>query len=249
MENIGLQLFSIRDLTEVDFFGTLEMVGKIGYDGVEFAGYFGTSARDLKNALNNFGLKPAGSHIGIEGLISNPDEIIEYSLELGDPYIIVPALPENMRDCEDSWKKIAENFNKIGEKCRKNGIALGYHNHNFEFEKFNGEYGLDILVANTQPENCFIELDTFWVEYSGLRSVDFIEKYKERCVLLHIKEMKSLDDRVSTVIGRGIMDFKSIITIGKKYGVQWYTVEQEEFQDPELQSIEEDLKYLKLICD
>jgi len=247
MENIGLQLFSIRDLTEKNFFGTLEIVGKIGYTGVEFAGYFGASAKDLKNALKNYGLKPAGSHIGIDGLISNPDEIIEYSLELGDPYIIVPALSENMRDSEDAWKKTAQHFNEIGEKCSKNGIALGYHNHDFEFKKFNGQFGLDILVANTEPKNCFIELDTFWVEYAGLSSIDFIEKYKERCALLHIKEMISLDKKVSTIIGKGIMNFKTITTVGKKNGVQWYTVEQEEFQEPEIQSIEESFKYLKSI--
>ncbi len=81
----------------------------------------------------------------------------------------------------------------------------------------------------------------------GLRSVDFIEKYKERCSVLHIKDMKSEQEKVNTEIGKGIMDFKGITALGKKYGVQWYTVEQEEYEIPQLESIEESLRYLRKI--
>jgi sugar phosphate isomerase/epimerase len=247
MKNIGLQLYSIKELTGEDFIGTLEKVAKIGYTGVEFAGYFNTSAKDLKNALDTFGLKAAGSHIGINAIVDNLDEVIEYSLQINDPYIICPGLPVNMRDSADAYKRLAELFNKAGEKCKKHGIQFGYHNHDFEFEKFNGEYGLDLLTADTDPDLVHIELDTFWVEYCGLKSVDFINKYKERCSLLHIKDMKSWEEKINTEIGKGVMDFKSITELGKNYNVKWYTVEQEEFDIPQLQSIEESFKYLNSI--
>jgi sugar phosphate isomerase/epimerase len=247
MEKIGLQLYSIKELTQQDFLGTLEKVAKIGYDGVEFAGYFNTPAKELYKALNDLGLQAAGSHIGIEQLQDNLDQVIDYSLEIKDPYIICPGLPVHMRDSVDAYKRLGDLFNRIGEKCKENGILFGYHNHDFEFEQFDGEYGLDLLVANTEPDQVFIELDTFWVEYCGLRSVDFIRKYGERCKVLHIKDMKSLEEKVNTEIGKGIMDFKEIVAAGKAVKAQWYTMEQEEFEIPQLQSIQESLQYLKTI--
>lgn len=247
MENIGLQLYSIKELTSADFSGTLEKVAKIGYDGVEFAGTFNTPASKLRNILENLGLKAAGSHIGIDRLKNELDRVIEYSLEISDPYIICPGLPEDMYSSTDAWLKTAELFNAIGSKCKENGIEFGYHNHDFEFEKFGGKYGLDIMMDNTQPELVFLELDTFWVEYVGLRSVDFMEKYKKRCSILHIKDMKSMEEKVNTEIGKGIMNFKEITALGKKHGVLWYTVEQEEYDIPQLQSIGESLQYLRKI--
>ncbi|MDB5053013.1 MAG: hypothetical protein JWM44_1063 [Bacilli bacterium] len=245
MEKIALQLYSIKELTALDFIGTLEKVAKIGYDGVEFAGYFNTSAKQLKKSLDEFGMQAAGSHVGIEALKNDLNQSIEYSLEINSPYVICPGLPEAMRDSADSWKRTAELFNEIGQRCNEQGIRFGYHNHDFEFQKFAGEYGLDLLVAYTQPDLLFIELDTYWVEFSGLKSVDFIEKYKQRCAILHIKDMKSLKDTRNTEIGQGIMDFKSITSLAKKQNIHWYIVEQEEFEIPQLESIAISLEHLR----
>lgn len=247
MENIGLQLYSIKELTQQDFLGTLKNVAEIGYHGVEFAGYFNTPSKELKKALEDLGLKSAGSHVGIAKLQENLEQVIEYSLEIGDPYIICPALPQEMSANMDAYKRTADLLNGIGQKCKENRLKFGYHNHAFEFEKHEGHYGLDILFENTQPDLLFMELDTFWVEYCGLRSVDVINKYKERCSILHIKDMVSLEKKKNTVIGNGIMDFKGITALGKQYNVEWYTVEQEEFQKPQLESIKEGLDYLKKI--
>jgi sugar phosphate isomerase/epimerase len=247
MNPIALQLYSIKELTQVDFLGSLEKVAKIGYDGVEFAGYFDTSAKDLKKALNALGLKAAGSHVGIDTLKSNLEHSIAYALEIESPYIICPGIPNEMRSNKDDYLKTADLFNEIGQRCKENGLQFGYHNHDFEFQQFAGEYGLDLLVNHTESDLLFVELDTYWVEFSGLRSIDFIEKYGERCRILHIKDMKSLTDKRNTEIGAGIMDFKAIIPVGQKLGVQWYTVEQEEFEIPQLRSIEESLTYLKSI--
>ncbi len=244
MGNIALQLYSIKELTNVDFLGTLEKVAEIGYDGVEFAGYFGTSAKDLRKALNDLGLQAAGSHIGISELKANLDHTIDYSLEIHSPYIICPGLPEEMRDSSDSYKRTAEQFNRIGERCKENGIQFGYHNHDIEFQKFDGEYGLDLLMNHTHSDHLFVELDTFWVEHAGLHSIDFIHQYKERCRVLHMKDMKNKEDKSNIEVGSGIMDFTSITAAAKQYKVEWYTVEQEEFDLPQLKSIELSLQYL-----
>jgi sugar phosphate isomerase/epimerase len=215
---------------------------------VEFAGFFDTPAKDLKKALEDLNLKPCGSHTGIDLLQNNLDEVIQYNLEIGNPYIICPGLPPHMRDSADAYRKLADLFNKIGEECKRHGLQFAYHNHDFEFKKFDGEYGLDILLSNTQPDLVHMELDTFWVEYCGLKSVDFMRKYPQQCsTLIHIKDLKSMEDKVSTEIGNGIMDFVEIVKLGKELGIKWYIVEQEEFEKPQLESIEESLKYLRSI--
>ncbi|OAB42831.1 sugar phosphate isomerase/epimerase family protein [Paenibacillus glacialis] len=245
MANIALQLYSIKELTNVDFLGTLKKVAEIGYDGVEFAGYFGTSAKDLRKELDDLGLQAAGSHIGISELEVNLDRTIEYSLEIQNPYIVCPGLPEEMRDSADSYKRTAEQFNIIGERCKEHGIRFGYHNHDIEFQTFEGVYGLDLLMSHTHSDHLFMELDTFWVEHAGLHSIDFIHQYKERCAILHMKDMKSKEDKRNIEIGSGIIDFNSITAAAKQFNLDWYTVEQEEFDLPQLQSIEMSLQYLR----
>lgn len=247
MEKIGLQLYSIKELIQNDFLGTLRQVAKIGYDGVEFAGYFNTPANEIKKVLDDTGLKAAGSHMGIEAILENLDATIEFSKVLDNPYIVVPYLAPDYRNSADAYKRTADIFNKVGATLKANDIQLYYHNHDFEFLKYDGQYALDILAANAEPDNLHIELDTFWVEYMGLNSVDFIKKYGKRCSILHIRDMKSLDDKVNTIIGKGIMDFKAITTLGKELGVKWYTIEQEEFDTDQLQAVEEGYNYLRSI--
>lgn len=245
MEKIGLQLYSIKELTEKDFLGTLKQVAGIGYTGVEFAGYFGTPAKELKKALADFGLDPAGSHLGIHQLMDQLESCIEYSKELGDPFIVCPGLPKDMFSSADACLRTAQIFNRIGEKCREAGLQFYYHNHDFEFLKHNGQYILDIFVDNTEPDNLHVELDTYWVEYAGLRSVDFMKKYGQRCSILHIKDMKSWTDKRNTEIGKGVMDFVEITALGKELGAKWYTIEQEEFEGDQLAAVAEGYRYLK----
>jgi len=247
MSKVGLQLYSIRELTQKDFLGTLEEVGKIGYDGVEFAGFFNAPSKDVKNVLNGSGLEACGSHTGINSLTDTLEEVIEYNLEINNTYIICPGLPEEMRNSADAWKRTADLFNSLGMKCKENGIQFGYHNHSVEFQKFEGEYGFDILAKNTQADLVCLQIDTYWVEHTGLKSVDFMKKYPTRLPLLHVKEMKSFEDKRCTEIGKGVIDFKEIIKLGKEYGTIWYIVEQENFDIPYYQSIKESLKYLKSI--
>ena len=247
MEKTALQLYSVKELTSKDFLGTIKKVAEIGYDGVEFAGFFNTSAKDLKNALDEYGLKAAGSHEGINKLRDTLDDVISYNIAIENPYVICPGLPRDMVSSLDKIKETCELFNKIGEKCYENGLSFGYHNHDFEFTKVENKYIFDLFMEYTDPKLMFIELDTFWVEYSDLKSVDIIKKYGERCRLLHIKEMKSLTEKVNAEIGTGVMDFKAITDMGKKYKTQWYIVEQEYFEIPYIQSITQSFVNLKKI--
>ena len=240
---IALQLYSIKDETQKNFTLALRRVAKIGYSGVEFAGYGGLPSSELKALLHELGLKVCGSHVSLEELTNNIDSVIEYNLEIGNPYIICPFASYN--DKVD-YEKMAETLNTIATKCSAKGIMFGYHNHGHEFQKFDGEYGLDIIYKETNAKLVKAEIDTYWVKYAGVDPVEYIKKHAGRCDLIHIKDMEIIDgEKRSTEIGNGIMDIKSIIVEAEKQGAKWLVVEQEFFNKPTLESVEIGYKNLK----
>ena len=147
---VALQLYTVRDETEKDFIGTLEKVAEMGYKGVEFAGFGDIPASRMKATLDRLGLKAVGSHTGPDLLKEKLDEVIKYNLEIGNKYIICPWAPF---ETKDDYVNAACLFNKIGARCKDSGLQFAYHNHDFEFKVFDGEYGLEILYNGTKPEN------------------------------------------------------------------------------------------------
>lgn len=241
---VGVQLYTLRNETQIDFAGTLEKVAKIGYEGVEFAGYGEISSSQMRRYLESFGLKAAGSHIGIDILSQKLDELIEYNLEIGNKYIVCPWNNYNGRE---EYLKAAELYNQIGQKCKDNGLKFCYHNHAKEFECFDGEYGMDIIYNNTDPQLLMAEIDTYWVYYAGVDPVEYINKYKGRCPLVHLKDMEAGEDRSYAEVGNGIMDIKSIISAAITAGSEWLVVEQDECKRPAFESVEISFNNLKKI--
>lgn len=240
MKNIGLQLYSIKEISENNFIGAIKLTADCGYDGIEFAGYFDTPAKELKKVLEGNGIVACGTHTGFEALENDFNKTVEYNLEIDNRYIIIPWIPEEMCNSKETWLKTAEKMNFINDKLKGQGIKFGYHNHAFEFEKFDGSYGYDILAKNTSPD-ILLEIDTFWVEYAGVNVVDYVRKYKNRLDLIHIKDMS--DSRISTEIGSGNMDFPSIVEAADE--TDWFIVEQEAFSIPMEKSIKISFDYLK----
>lgn len=249
MKNIGLQMYSLRQYTQNDLIGTLKKVAGIGVKGVEFAGYFGHSAKELKKVLSDLGMQPAGSHIGwgmLDEKTGDLNGVIDYSAELGEPYVICPGLPHHMTDSRASWLETAEKFNRIGEKVARGGMKFAFHNHSQEFEEFDGEFGLSILYNNTDPKYVRMQLDTCWCDVTGkVKSVDFMQKHASHLELLHIKEITAIGDPAAKMIGTGAMDFKAICALGKKLGVKWYTIEHEGAEADSLGIIAGGVKYLE----
>src|SRR5690606_34864661 len=188
MTNIitGLQLYTVRNETAEDFLGTLQQVAQMGYRAVEFAGYGGIAAREMRKALDSFGLQAPSSHVGFEALENELPQQIEYSLEIGAKYIVVPWVNADEKLRGDGLKRFAEALHRIGEQCRKHGLALGYHNHDFEFAQEDGKYVLDRLFQSVPANALQAELDLFWVTKAGLDAKAYLSRYKGRCPLIQI---------------------------------------------------------------
>lgn len=244
---VAVQLYSIREETHKDFISALKKVAEIGYKGVEFAGFEGLKAREIKNCLDSLGLKSAGAHIGIDELKNNIDTIIEYNLELENRYIVCPWFSyENKED----YLRFAEILQGIGEKCSEAGLQLCYHNHAHELKLYDGKYGLDILYEKTAKQNLKAELDTYWISYAGMEPVDYMKKYEGRTPLIHLKDMAASEEREFTEIGNGIIDIKAIAAQAEKNGAEWLIVEQDVCKREPLESIKisfENLKKMNLI--
>ena len=150
LDRIGLQLYTVRDVLEHDFEGTLARVAEIGYKEVEFAGYFNHSPADVRAILDRHGLASPAVHVG-----SIEPDAWKASLDaahvIGHEYIVVPWVPQEKRMTLDGWEKVAEDFNRAARTAHDAGIQFAYHNHDFEFPRMEGQVPYDVLLQNTDP--------------------------------------------------------------------------------------------------
>jgi len=237
---IALQLWSVAGDCAADFFGTLEKVAKMGYDGVEFAGYHGKSASEIKAKLDELGLKVAGSHVPYQDLINKTDEVIEFALAIGNKNVVFPYI---VLETESEWLNLAKELEKIAPKFAEAGLTFLYHNHDHEFKKIGDEFALDILIRAVGKA----EIDTYWAEFSGVNAVEYLQKYDGLAPLVHIKDMADCRTK-STEVGNGVLDIAKIADQAIKAGAQWLIVEQEAFTElPPIEAVALCLQNLKEI--
>lgn len=209
LNNIGIQLYTLRDQLKTDVSDVLSKVKGIGYQHVETFGlslgengakdFWGTPVGDLDKMLKDIGLTTHSGHYGIAEYLTvgnGDDRILKASLEtaklLGQKYVIVPVPPMDNIDGLKSadYKFMAEQLNKAAELAATYGVRIGYHNHFWEFRPLDGGVsGYDILLNETDKDKVFFEMDLFWSEVSGIDSRTYFEKYPGRFPLWHIKDV------------------------------------------------------------
>lgn len=179
----GLQLYSVRDVTAKRMEYALEKVAEMGYHFVEFAGFFGHPAEEIKAMLEHFGLKLSGTHTGLDELTGSFAETVTYHKKIGNTNIIIP-----WQDFS-SEEKIASFAKQTGElipKLRAEGIALGYHNHAEEFRK--DANGYTVHKALEERTELFFEIDTYWAYVAGVDPVELLTRLRERIRCIHLKD-------------------------------------------------------------
>ncbi len=241
---IALQLYSVREDCARDLPGTLTAVARMGYEGVEFAGYYGRSATELRKMLDDLGLKVAGTHIGLDTLLGdNLPRTVEFNRTLGNRFLIVPGLPEERRNSRAAWLQTAHLFDEIAEKVADEGMVVGYHNHHIEFVPMEGELPWDTFFGHTR-QDVVMQFDTGNALHGGADPVVFLERYPGRALTVHLKEFSRTNE--NALIGEGEVRWQDIFRLCETTGgTQWYIVEQESYAFPPLECVDRCLRALK----
>lgn len=262
---IALQVYSIREEAEKDFAGTMAKVKEMGYDGVELAGTYGHTFQEIKEILADVGLIPISAHVPYGQLMEDLDNTVSNYVLLGCKYIAVPYLVEEDRPEAGNFDKVVDNIRIIGEHCKKKGIRLLYHNHDFEFFKMeDGRYALDYLYDNVSQDLLGTELDLCWVKVSGEEPVQYLKKYAGRAPVVHIKdfvasksdnmyqpieveseENDSEDKFAFKAVGYGVQDVPAIVEASIAAEAEWVVIEQDmHYENSSLEDAKISIDYL-----
>ena len=224
---VGLQLYSIREQCQKDLAGMLAQVSRIGYKGVEFAGYYGHSAADIRKMLADNGLVACGTHTPYESVL--PDKLaqtIEFNRTIGNKFLIVPWMEGKSKE---EWLAKAKQFNDLCDKLKRQGMWIGYHAHAHDFQKFDGESAWDLFFGRTKPD-VIMQLDTSNCAEGGADPVEVLKKYPGRARSIHIKANGGGPD---AVIGEDKVNWKEVFAFCESKGkTQWYVLEHESSKDP-----------------
>lgn len=284
----GLQLYTVPRLLESDFAGTLERISDLGYDDVEFfgpfpfsppasrqmwramaepeglrqSGYYDRSPKEVARLLDEFGLEAPSVHCFLPTLRETLEPALERAKRIGHETLVCNFLPPGSRTSIDDYRRLADEFNRIGERAREAGLRLGYHNHCFELAGLEGDVPYRILLEETQPNLLTMELDIFWTATAGYDPIDLLENYPDRFTLCHLKDRREervVDDSLHlfetpdeletalanmTDLGDGITDVPDIIEAARTAGVEHAFVERDLAENP-TETMERSIRYLR----
>lgn len=237
-KEIGLQLYTLRDELPKDVKGTLEKVAKAGYTTVETYGFsikdqfWGLTPKELKKILDDNGLKAVSGHYNLGSFLydGNTAELIsaiEAAKVLKNEFLTVPWIDEPFRRSIEDYKKIAARVNEAAKMCKKAGLKLAYHNHDFEFKKYDGVTGYEILLKETDKDLVYFELDLYWVVHSGNDPLKLFKENPGRFKMWHVKDKDKNNNDLNTEVGSGTIDFKPFFSEAKQSGMVHFFVEQE----------------------
>jgi sugar phosphate isomerase/epimerase len=263
---VALQVYSIRGEAAQDFKGAMQKVKEMGYDGVELAGLYGHAPEEIRDILKEVGLTAISAHVPYLDLVADMEDTIDQYVTIGCSYIAVPYLTEEYRPGTDKFSEVVENIVKLGKICRQKNVVLLYHNHDFEFTKMeDGRYALDFLYETVSPEFLQTEIDTCWVNVSGVDPAGYIRKYANRSPVVHLKDfvgeksrnmykLIGIDDANKQdksnfefrAVGYGKQDFPSIMEASIETGAKWVVVEQDaHYENTAMEDSRLSLEYLK----
>lgn len=236
---VALQLYSVRKECERDLPATLVAVARMGYQGVEFAGYYGRSAQELRKMLDALNLKACSTHIMIDTLrgdqLARP---IDFNQILGNPRLTVAWL--NPTKTIQPWYEAADAFNEIAEKLRGYKMRVGFHNHPHELVPVEGQIPLDVILDHTSRE-VIMQLDLGSIKKSGGDPLSYLKRYPGRAATMHLKDYSPDNDK--PLLGEGIIDLKAAFTAAETIGgIEWYIIEQETYPYPPMESVERCLR-------
>src|SRR6266566_4801203 len=203
LEKIGLQLYTVRDQMKADF----------------------------EAILARHGLTAPSTHVG-----DTSPEAWKASLDaakmIGHEYIVVPWIPQERRLTLDGWKRVAADFNRAAQAAHDAGLQFGYHNHDFEFPKLEGQVPYDVLLQNTDPKLVQLEIDLYWITKAGQDPLAYFSRWPGRVPLVHVKDSAGPPEHKMMDVGQGKIDWKRIFAKKDQAGIKHAFVEHDQPPQP-----------------
>jgi len=229
---IGLQLYTVRAAMAKDLSGTLAAVAAAGITELEFAGYYNQSAQWWKDTMRAHSMTSPSTHVGLPKSDAEWAPHFATSTVMGQRWVIVPFVGTEFRTA-DGYKRLADRLNSGGTMATAQGLRMGYHNHDFEFQPLDGgTNGLSILLANTDPSLVDFELDLYWAVKAGQDPLALIGAHPKRFVCCHVKDAGPAPQRAMMDVGSGTIDFRKILQVGRKNGLEHWFIEHDAPTDP-----------------
>jgi sugar phosphate isomerase/epimerase len=245
--NLGVQLYTVRNIIGQNPSGVLKSIEQIGYTEVE-AIY--ASLNKIWSALKQTSLRAVSVHGGLPEF--QKSGVFADLKQRGFEYAVVPYLPTDRGP--DAVKGFAADLDKLGQQAKENGLTLCYHNHAHDFKPMNGTTPLEMLLSETQRDLVQLEMDVFWVSVAGRNPVDLLKQYSGRVPLVHLKDKakgvpvqqsEHVPPGAFKSVGSGVLDFPAILQAADNAGVKHYFVEQDQTPGNPLDSLRKSYNYLQ----
>ncbi|WP_054025230.1 sugar phosphate isomerase/epimerase family protein [Bacillus sp. FJAT-28004] len=230
LSNIAVQLYTLRDYcqNEADLEQTLRKVREIGYQAVQVSGVGPIAPERVKELADAEGLRICATHVSLDSLVNDFDNTVQKHKLWNCEYVGLGSIPDEYRTSAEGYSTFAKQATEIGRKLKEHDLQFIYHNHQFEYQKFAGRTGMDILQQESDQAAVGFELDTYWVHVGGVNPVEAIHQVKGRMGVVHLKDLEIVDyQQVFAEIGEGNLNFQAIIEACREIGVEWYVVEQD----------------------
>ncbi|HEX3023777.1 MAG TPA: sugar phosphate isomerase/epimerase [Chitinophagaceae bacterium] len=247
IKQFGIQLWTVKEDMAANAKDTLKKIAGDGYKQIEsFEGkqgmFWGMTYKEFKKYMDELGMKIISSHCDTK---NDFERKAAEAAEIGMKYLICPW--KGPQKSIDDFKRFADEFNKNGEVCRKNGIRFAYHNHDYSWKPIDGQIPQEVMIDNTDKNLVDFEMDIYWVVAAGVDPKVYFKKYPNRFRLCHVKDMgKTATGSESVHLGTGTIDFHSVLKTGKENGLEYFIVEQEAFTNTNpLESAKINADYLK----
>ena len=254
---VGIQLYTLKDIIMKDVRGTVKQLADIGFKELELYGYsdgkvFNMPYQDFASMVKDMGLSIVSGHYGtgnmmpaMKGsLVNDWDRAVDDAAKAGQKYMCIAWLHPNERKTIDDYKKVCGQINKASETCRKAGVVLGYHNHDFEFVPIEGQVPYDTMLAELD-KSVILELDIYWSTYANVDALELFRKNSGRIHLWHVKDMNKEKRQQQTDVGAGSIDYKRIFAAAETSGMKHFFLEQEFFEKPQMEAVTNGFNYLK----
>jgi sugar phosphate isomerase/epimerase len=247
----GIQLWTVKQALYKDTMGVFKQLAAAGYKKVEgFEGdkglFWGMKHIEFKKVMDDLGMNFVSSHC--ENTMDFERKAAQAG-EIGMKYLICPH--KGAQPSIDNYKKFADEFNNCGEIAKKNGLRFAYHNHDYSFIPMNGVVPQDVMMKNTDPKIVDFEMDLYWTRVAGIDPLAYMDKNPNRFKLVHVKDLVKTNTpkgHESCVIGKGTIDYKTLLPQVAKRGVQHMILEQEDYTGTnEVDAAKVDAAYVKTL--